>query len=123
MTVPQDRSAYRLPTERGGSFNNDPRYLRSAARFKDDHDVRYCANGFCVVEADRSRSSRRRDRSAAAACDIFFQDERQGAWGLATADDGGSSALALRSSARMARGGVGTYVSQRKGLRATRTQR
>jgi formylglycine-generating enzyme required for sulfatase activity len=34
---------------RGGSFNNDPRYLRSAARFKYDFDVRYYANGFRVV--------------------------------------------------------------------------
>jgi formylglycine-generating enzyme required for sulfatase activity len=34
---------------RGGSFNNDPRYLRSAARFKYDYDVRYYANGFRVV--------------------------------------------------------------------------
>jgi formylglycine-generating enzyme required for sulfatase activity len=34
---------------RGGSFSNDPRYLRSAARFKYDFDVRYYANGFRVV--------------------------------------------------------------------------
>jgi formylglycine-generating enzyme required for sulfatase activity len=34
---------------RGGSFNNDPRYLRSAARFKYDHDVRFYTNGFRVV--------------------------------------------------------------------------
>jgi formylglycine-generating enzyme required for sulfatase activity len=31
---------------RGRSFN---KVLRSAARFKYDHDVRYYANGFCVV--------------------------------------------------------------------------
>lgn len=34
---------------RGGSFNNDPRYLRSAARFKYDADVRFYANGFRVA--------------------------------------------------------------------------
>jgi formylglycine-generating enzyme required for sulfatase activity len=34
---------------RGGSFNNDPRYLRSAARFKYDHDVRFYTNGFRVA--------------------------------------------------------------------------
>ena len=34
---------------RGGSFNNDPSYLRSAARFKYDYDVRYYANGFRVA--------------------------------------------------------------------------
>ena len=34
---------------RGGSFNNDPRYLRSAARFKYDAAVRYYANGFRVA--------------------------------------------------------------------------
>jgi formylglycine-generating enzyme required for sulfatase activity len=34
---------------RGGSFNNDPRYVRSASRFKYDFDVRYYANGFRVV--------------------------------------------------------------------------
>ncbi len=31
---------------RGGSFNNDPRYLRSASRFKYDFDVRFSSNGF-----------------------------------------------------------------------------
>jgi formylglycine-generating enzyme required for sulfatase activity len=36
---------------RGGSFNNDPRYLRSAARFKYDFDVRYYTNGFRVARA------------------------------------------------------------------------
>jgi formylglycine-generating enzyme required for sulfatase activity len=34
---------------RGGAFNNDPRYVRSASRFKYDFDVRYYANGFRVV--------------------------------------------------------------------------
>jgi formylglycine-generating enzyme required for sulfatase activity len=34
---------------RGGSYGNDPRYLRSAARFKYDADVRYIAHGFRVV--------------------------------------------------------------------------
>lgn len=34
---------------RGGSFNNDPVYLRSAARFKYDFDVRYYTNGFRVA--------------------------------------------------------------------------
>jgi len=34
---------------RGGSFGNDPRYVRSASRFKYDFDVRYYANGFRVV--------------------------------------------------------------------------
>jgi formylglycine-generating enzyme required for sulfatase activity len=36
---------------RGGSFNNDPRYLRSASRFKYDFDVRYYTNGFRVARA------------------------------------------------------------------------
>jgi formylglycine-generating enzyme required for sulfatase activity len=52
--VPMDGSAWTKPqcrerVLRGGSFNNDPRYLRSAARFKYDHDVRYYTNGFRVV--------------------------------------------------------------------------
>ena len=34
---------------RGGSFNNDPRYLRSASRFKYDFDVRFYSNGFRVA--------------------------------------------------------------------------
>jgi formylglycine-generating enzyme required for sulfatase activity len=34
---------------RGGAFGNDPRYLRSAARFKYDSNVRYVAHGFRVV--------------------------------------------------------------------------
>jgi formylglycine-generating enzyme required for sulfatase activity len=51
--VPADGSAFVKPqcqerVLRGGSFNNDPRYLRSAARFKYDYDVRYYANGFRV---------------------------------------------------------------------------
>jgi formylglycine-generating enzyme required for sulfatase activity len=52
--APADGSAWARPecrerVLRGGSFNNDPRYLRSAARFKYDFDVRYYANGFRVV--------------------------------------------------------------------------
>lgn len=34
---------------RGGSFASDSRYLRSAARFKYDNDVRYYSNGFRVA--------------------------------------------------------------------------
>jgi formylglycine-generating enzyme required for sulfatase activity len=34
---------------RGGAFNNDPKYVRSAARFKYDYDVRYPSNGFRVL--------------------------------------------------------------------------
>jgi formylglycine-generating enzyme required for sulfatase activity len=34
---------------RGGSYNNDPKYLRSAARFKYDYNVRYPSNGLRVV--------------------------------------------------------------------------
>jgi formylglycine-generating enzyme required for sulfatase activity len=34
---------------RGGAFNNDPKYVRSAARFRYDYDVRYSSNGFRVV--------------------------------------------------------------------------
>lgn len=34
---------------RGGSFNNDQRFVRTAARFKYDYDVRYYTNGFRVV--------------------------------------------------------------------------
>lgn len=34
---------------RGGAFNNDPKYVRSAARFKYDYDVRYPSNGFRIV--------------------------------------------------------------------------
>ena len=52
--APADGSAFVKPgcqerVLRGGSFNNDPRYLRSASRFKYDFDVRYHANGFRVV--------------------------------------------------------------------------
>lgn len=52
--APTDGSAFVKPqcqerVLRGGSFNNDPRYLRSAARFKYDYDVRYYANGFRVA--------------------------------------------------------------------------
>lgn len=51
---PRDGSAYSPPgcrerVLRGGSFNNDPRYLRSAARFKYEADVRFYTNGFRVV--------------------------------------------------------------------------
>jgi formylglycine-generating enzyme required for sulfatase activity len=34
---------------RGGAYNNDPKYVRSAARFKYDYDVRHPSNGFRVV--------------------------------------------------------------------------
>ncbi|MFC5394729.1 SUMF1/EgtB/PvdO family nonheme iron enzyme [Bosea vestrisii] len=52
--APLDGSAYapagcRERVLRGGSFNNDPRYLRSAARFKYESDVRFYTNGFRVV--------------------------------------------------------------------------
>lgn len=50
-SAPRDGSAYVVPgcrerVLRGGSFNNDPRYLRSAARFKYEADVRFYTNGF-----------------------------------------------------------------------------
>jgi formylglycine-generating enzyme required for sulfatase activity len=53
-TAPRDGSAYTTPAcrervLRGGSFNNDPRYLRSAARFKYEADVRFYTNGFRVL--------------------------------------------------------------------------
>lgn len=53
-SAPRDGSAYSPPgcrerVLRGGSFNNDPRYLRSAARFKYESDVRFYTNGFRVV--------------------------------------------------------------------------
>lgn len=53
-SVPRDGSAYapagcRERVLRGGSFNNDPRYLRSAARFKYESDVRFYTNGFRVA--------------------------------------------------------------------------
>jgi formylglycine-generating enzyme required for sulfatase activity len=52
--APSDGSAWtrdRCPEHvlRGGSFNNDPRYIRAAARFKYDADVRFSANGFRVA--------------------------------------------------------------------------
>ncbi|WP_168166145.1 SUMF1/EgtB/PvdO family nonheme iron enzyme [Bosea sp. PAMC 26642] len=52
--APRDGSAYTTPAcrervLRGGSFNNDPRYLRSAARFKYETDVRFYTNGFRVL--------------------------------------------------------------------------
>jgi formylglycine-generating enzyme required for sulfatase activity len=52
--APRDGSAYTAPNcrervLRGGSFNNDPRYLRSAARFKYEADVRFYTNGFRIA--------------------------------------------------------------------------
>jgi formylglycine-generating enzyme required for sulfatase activity len=52
--APADGAAWAKPqcqerVLRGGSFNNDPRYLRSASRFKYDFDVRYYTNGFRVL--------------------------------------------------------------------------
>jgi formylglycine-generating enzyme required for sulfatase activity len=52
--APADGSAWTKPqcrerVLRGGSFNNDPRYLRSAARFRYDFDVRFYTNGLRVV--------------------------------------------------------------------------
>jgi formylglycine-generating enzyme required for sulfatase activity len=51
---PRDGSAFSTPgcrerVLRGGSFNNDPRYLRSAARFKYESNVRFYTNGLRVV--------------------------------------------------------------------------
>ncbi|WP_173043459.1 SUMF1/EgtB/PvdO family nonheme iron enzyme [Bosea sp. ANAM02] len=53
-SAPRDGSAFivggcRERVLRGGSFNNDPRYLRSAARFKYEADVRFYTNGFRVA--------------------------------------------------------------------------
>jgi formylglycine-generating enzyme required for sulfatase activity len=53
-TAPKDGSAFtkadcRERVLRGGSFNNDQRFVRTAARFKYDFDVRYYTNGFRVV--------------------------------------------------------------------------
>lgn len=53
-SAPRDGTAYTAPgcrerVLRGGSFNNDPRYLRSAARFKYEADVRFYTNGFRVA--------------------------------------------------------------------------
>ncbi len=52
--APADGSAFNKPNcrervLRGGSFNNDTRFVRSSARFKYDYDVRYYTNGFRVV--------------------------------------------------------------------------
>lgn len=52
--APKDGSAFTKPdcrerVLRGGSFNNDQRFVRTAARFKYDFDVRYYTNGFRVV--------------------------------------------------------------------------
>jgi formylglycine-generating enzyme required for sulfatase activity len=52
--APRDGSAVKKPdcrerVLRGGSFNNDQRFVRTAARFKYDFDVRYYTNGFRVV--------------------------------------------------------------------------
>lgn len=52
--APRDGSAFSKPdcrerVLRGGSFNNDQRFVRTAARFKYDADVRYYTNGFRVV--------------------------------------------------------------------------
>ncbi len=52
--APNDGSAYTKPdcrerVLRGGAFNNDQRFARTAARFKYDFDVRYSTNGFRVV--------------------------------------------------------------------------
>jgi formylglycine-generating enzyme required for sulfatase activity len=52
--APSDGSAWVTPqcgerVLRGGSFNNDPRYLRTAARFKYDYDVRFYTNGFRIA--------------------------------------------------------------------------
>lgn len=55
-SAPADGSAWNKPqcrerVLRGGSYNNDPRYVRSASRFKYDFDVRYAANGFRVARS------------------------------------------------------------------------
>ena len=52
--APSDGSAWVKPrcqerVLRGGSFNNDPRYVRSASRYKYDYDVRFYANGLRVA--------------------------------------------------------------------------
>ena len=52
--APKDGSAFTKPdcrerVLRGGSFNNDQRFVRTAARFKYDSDVRYYTNGFRIV--------------------------------------------------------------------------
>ncbi len=53
-SAPSDGSAWAAPgcqerVLRGGAFNNDARYVRSASRYKYDYDVRYESNGFRVV--------------------------------------------------------------------------
>ena len=53
-SAPADGSAWTRPrcperVLRGGSFGSDPRYVRSASRFKYDFDVRYYSNGFRVA--------------------------------------------------------------------------
>lgn len=55
-SAPGDGSAWTKPqcrerVLRGGSYNNDPRYVRSASRYKYDYDVRYEANGFRVARS------------------------------------------------------------------------
>lgn len=56
-SAPKDGSAWTKPdcrerVLRGGSFNNDQRFVRTAARFKYDFDVRYYTNGFRVVREE-----------------------------------------------------------------------
>lgn len=53
-SAPSDGSAWLAPgcqerVLRGGAFNSEPRFVRSASRYKYDFDVRYEANGFRVV--------------------------------------------------------------------------
>ncbi|WP_406858287.1 formylglycine-generating enzyme family protein [Alsobacter sp. KACC 23698] len=53
-SAPTDGSAWTKPrcqerVLRGGSFNNDQRYVRSASRYKYDYDVRFYANGLRVA--------------------------------------------------------------------------
>jgi formylglycine-generating enzyme required for sulfatase activity len=45
-----DQQNCRVRVLRGGSWRNDPTYVRSASRFKYDADVRYTANGFRVAK-------------------------------------------------------------------------
>jgi len=52
--APHDGAAWnegqcQLRVLRGGAFDSDAKYIRSAARFRYDYDVRYPANGFRVV--------------------------------------------------------------------------
>jgi len=51
--APKDGSAWttgqcRLRVLRGGAYDSAAKYVRSAARFRYDSDVRYSANGFRV---------------------------------------------------------------------------